>query len=68
MVTVDNGGISSVQLDVSGVATFYLCGVGMLVESGWGLLLTLLCWRLYEGYLVGPYRQFRVLGKDQRTV
>nr|QXM18123.1 NADH dehydrogenase subunit 6 [Myophonus caeruleus] len=39
--TVDNGGLSSVRLDFSGVAVFYSWGAGLLLIGGWGLLLTL---------------------------
>nr|YP_009991881.1 NADH dehydrogenase subunit 6 [Aegotheles bennettii]QNN84755.1 NADH dehydrogenase subunit 6 [Aegotheles bennettii] len=41
LVTVDGGGVCSVRLDFSGVATFYSWGVGMFLVAGWGLLLTL---------------------------
>nr|YP_010000949.1 NADH dehydrogenase subunit 6 [Atrichornis clamosus]QOD96874.1 NADH dehydrogenase subunit 6 [Atrichornis clamosus]USH58176.1 NADH dehydrogenase subunit 6 [Atrichornis clamosus] len=39
--TVNNGGISLVRLDFSGVAMFYSWGAGLLLVAGWGLLLTL---------------------------
>nr|YP_010000533.1 NADH dehydrogenase subunit 6 [Erythrocercus mccallii]QOD96419.1 NADH dehydrogenase subunit 6 [Erythrocercus mccallii] len=39
--TVNNGGLSLVRLDFSGVALFYSWGVGLLLIGGWGLLLTL---------------------------
>nr|YP_009690118.1 NADH dehydrogenase subunit 6 [Caracara plancus]YP_009690131.1 NADH dehydrogenase subunit 6 [Caracara cheriway]QEG56895.1 NADH dehydrogenase subunit 6 [Caracara plancus]QEG56908.1 NADH dehydrogenase subunit 6 [Caracara cheriway] len=39
--TVDSGGVFSVRSDFSGVAMFYLYGVGMFLVAGWGLLLTL---------------------------
>nr|YP_010000325.1 NADH dehydrogenase subunit 6 [Sylvia borin]QOD96198.1 NADH dehydrogenase subunit 6 [Sylvia borin] len=39
--TVDNGGLSLVRLDFSGVALFYSLGAGFLMVGGWGLLLTL---------------------------
>lgn len=39
--TVDNGGLSSVRLDFSGVAVLYSWGAGLLLIGGWGLLLTL---------------------------
>nr|YP_009305732.1 NADH dehydrogenase subunit 6 [Moho braccatus]ANT45535.1 NADH dehydrogenase subunit 6 [Moho braccatus] len=38
---VDNGGLSSVRLDFSGVAMFYSWGAGLFLIGGWGLLLTL---------------------------
>nr|YP_010373235.1 NADH dehydrogenase subunit 6 [Coturnicops noveboracensis]UPI52487.1 NADH dehydrogenase subunit 6 [Coturnicops noveboracensis] len=41
LVTVDNVGILSVRLDISGVAVLYSWGVGMFLVAGWGLLLTL---------------------------
>lgn len=43
MLTVDSGGMISVQLDFSGVAIFYSYGAGIFLIAGWGLLLTLLC-------------------------
>nr|YP_007026971.1 NADH dehydrogenase subunit 6 [Eopsaltria australis]AFX81769.1 NADH dehydrogenase subunit 6 [Eopsaltria australis]AJA05187.1 NADH dehydrogenase subunit 6 [Eopsaltria australis]AJA05330.1 NADH dehydrogenase subunit 6 [Eopsaltria australis]AJA05369.1 NADH dehydrogenase subunit 6 [Eopsaltria australis]AJA05486.1 NADH dehydrogenase subunit 6 [Eopsaltria australis] len=39
--TVDNSGLLSVRLDVSGVALLYSYGVGLFLIGGWGLLLTL---------------------------
>nr|YP_010000884.1 NADH dehydrogenase subunit 6 [Dasyornis broadbenti]QOD96809.1 NADH dehydrogenase subunit 6 [Dasyornis broadbenti] len=39
--TVNNGGVSLVRLDFSGVALFYSWGVGLFLIAGWGLLLTL---------------------------
>nr|YP_001648844.1 NADH dehydrogenase subunit 6 [Sylvia crassirostris]CAP10146.1 NADH dehydrogenase subunit 6 [Sylvia crassirostris] len=39
--TVDNGGLSMVRSDFSGVAMFYSWGAGLLMVGGWGLLLTL---------------------------
>nr|YP_009320258.1 NADH dehydrogenase subunit 6 [Phalcoboenus australis]AJY78668.1 NADH dehydrogenase subunit 6 [Phalcoboenus australis] len=39
--TVDSVGMFSVRSDFSGVAMFYLYGVGMFLVAGWGLLLTL---------------------------
>nr|YP_010000806.1 NADH dehydrogenase subunit 6 [Eulacestoma nigropectus]QOD96718.1 NADH dehydrogenase subunit 6 [Eulacestoma nigropectus] len=39
--TVNNGGLSSIRLDFSGVAMFYSWGAGLFLIAGWGLLLTL---------------------------
>nr|YP_514603.1 NADH dehydrogenase subunit 6 [Menura novaehollandiae]USH58150.1 NADH dehydrogenase subunit 6 [Menura alberti]AAS17746.1 NADH dehydrogenase subunit 6 [Menura novaehollandiae]QOD95639.1 NADH dehydrogenase subunit 6 [Menura novaehollandiae]USH58163.1 NADH dehydrogenase subunit 6 [Menura novaehollandiae]USH58189.1 NADH dehydrogenase subunit 6 [Menura novaehollandiae] len=39
--TVNNVGILSVRSDFSGVAMFYSWGAGLLLVTGWGLLLTL---------------------------
>nr|YP_004733944.1 NADH dehydrogenase subunit 6 [Cyanopica cyanus]AEJ88696.1 NADH dehydrogenase subunit 6 [Cyanopica cyanus]AMR35711.1 NADH dehydrogenase subunit 6 [Cyanopica cyanus koreensis] len=39
--TVNNGGLSWVRSDFSGVAMFYSLGAGLLLIAGWGLLLTL---------------------------
>nr|YP_009721188.1 NADH dehydrogenase subunit 6 [Corvus pectoralis]QGM79627.1 NADH dehydrogenase subunit 6 [Corvus corone orientalis]QGN04630.1 NADH dehydrogenase subunit 6 [Corvus pectoralis] len=39
--TVNNGGLSWVRMDFSGVAVFYSSGSGLLLIAGWGLLLTL---------------------------
>nr|YP_009368347.1 NADH dehydrogenase subunit 6 [Gallinago stenura]ARK36841.1 NADH dehydrogenase subunit 6 [Gallinago stenura]ASS30586.1 NADH dehydrogenase subunit 6 [Gallinago stenura] len=41
VVTIDSGGMFLMRLDFSGVAVFYLYGVGMFLVAGWGLLLTL---------------------------
>nr|YP_009227601.1 NADH dehydrogenase subunit 6 [Rhipidura fuliginosa]AGI51077.1 NADH dehydrogenase subunit 6 [Rhipidura fuliginosa] len=39
--TVNNGGLSLVRVDFTGVATFYSWGAGLFLIAGWGLLLTL---------------------------
>nr|YP_009651403.1 NADH dehydrogenase subunit 6 [Sitta nagaensis]QDA21636.1 NADH dehydrogenase subunit 6 [Sitta nagaensis] len=39
--TVNNGGLSVVRTDFSGVAFFYSWGAGLFLVGGWGLLLTL---------------------------
>nr|YP_009428154.1 NADH dehydrogenase subunit 6 [Corvus coronoides]ASV48159.1 NADH dehydrogenase subunit 6 [Corvus coronoides] len=39
--TVNNGGLSWVRTDFSGVAMFYSSGSGLFLIAGWGLLLTL---------------------------
>nr|AUR26809.1 NADH dehydrogenase subunit 6 [Colluricincla harmonica] len=39
--TVNNGGLSLVRMDFSGVGMFYSWGAGLFLIAGWGLLLTL---------------------------